>query len=93
MEYKIYTEKASDLLAKLEELPKHNQSNGVSILYGIDDLVREIRHVIFAFDSELPLNKEIDRYYNSETLQENDIDEIKKIISFFIEYVKDYYLR
>lgn len=93
MEYNTFTEKASCLLAQLEELPKRNQSNGVSILFGIDNLVRKIRHIIFAFNPELPLNKEIDRYYNCETLQEGDIDEIKKILSFFIEYVNDYYLR
>ena len=92
MDYRQFYEKAEEMLVKIDELPKQNISKGCAKYYGIEELIRNSRHLIYAFDNNLPLNQEIDRYYNVEDIGDFEVEKIKRIIKFFTVYIFDYYL-
>lgn len=96
MKPKEYKDKCSELLAKFEQLI--NQEPDGSVYKGADQLLREFRHLVYAFDPNLPLNKELDEpnalrlytaFYGKEA-HEGSIIRIREFMNFFINYIDNY---
>ena len=87
METADYKNRCMDLLRDFES------DNGNS-----DEILREFRHLVYAFDSNLPLNAELDspgnqmlfRQYNGKYSIEGGYDKIVGYMNFFIHYLEDY---
>ena len=65
----------------------------------MDDILREFRHLVFAFNPQLPLNKELEnpnalimtsKYIDNERSKKDQI-RIKGYMTFFIKYIEDFY--
>ncbi len=64
----------------------------------MDSILREFRHLVFAFNPQLPLNKELEDQnalrmtseYLDKEMSKNDQERIKGYMKFFIKYIEDY---
>lgn len=65
---------------------------------GSDDVLREFRHLVYAFDSKLPLNEELSNPnalrlctpYESPDGSKTDRERVIGYMRFFIKYIEDY---
>lgn len=92
-----YYDKAKELYSAFNEL----KSNGVNDDYDYvksDSLIREFQHLVYAFDKELPLNKELSDI-NQLLVREDpfmdgvnvaQVDKILNYIKFFGDYINSY---
>ena len=59
-----------------------------------NDIMREFKHIVYSYDSSLPLLKELDNLNPIITLPfDGEVEEIKqcrKYIEFFIHYLEEY---
>ena len=64
----------------------------------MDSILREFRHLVFAFNPQLPLNKELEdpnalrmtSEHIDEKMSKNDQERIKGYMAFFIKYIEDF---
>ena len=92
-----YYDKAKELYSALNEL-KNKGVNGNYDYFKSDSLIREFQHLVYAFDKELPLNKELSDI-NELLIREDlltgsvNIEQVNKIlyyIKFFGDYINNY---
>ncbi|MBR6445566.1 MAG: hypothetical protein IKT22_00505 [Prevotella sp.] len=91
-----YKERCVGLLDEFHRIIEAGKTDRSGLKYeGMDGLLREFRHLVYAFDKNLPLNDEL----NENTLRifppymgdnEGDIERIQGYMNFFIHYLDDY---
>ena len=100
MESKKFKEKAEKMLTEFDSIIKENQGVVKMNPYvEYDDFVREFRHLVYAFDKDMPLNAEINRerameiplpYLHGEDEFKERTEKVRKYIEFFIQYITEY---
>lgn len=87
MEAKEYKDKCSKLLEKFEQSDDN-----------YDEVFRDFRHLVYAFDSGMPLNAELDeeeiksifRMGSGKYSQLGGYEKMVGYMKFFIHYIEDY---
>ena len=100
MESKKFKEKAEKMLIEFDSIIKENQDAVKMNPYvEYDDFIREFRHLVYAFDKDIPLNAEINSegameiplpYMHGEDEFKKSAKKVRKYIEFFIKYIKEY---
>ena len=92
-----YYDKAKELYSTLNKL-KNEGVNGNYDYSKSDSLIREFQHLVYAFDKELPLNKELSDINHllvrddilTGGVNVEQIDKILYYIRFFEDYINNY---
>lgn len=97
MKPKEYRDKCSDLLKEFNQMI----ADGPDVISykGSDKLLREFRHLVYAFDPKLPLNEELDAPnalrlltpYMGQDAHKDSVSRIRGFMEFFIHYIEEYY--
>ena len=105
MEAKEFKEKAEKLLQKLVELKDKKEilsQDGWDTVYSPDqeihEQIREFVHLVYAFDKDLPLNRELSEYKEPVHHLGDNLDNERKVkvlwyidrVKFFIHYIEEY---
>lgn len=105
MEVKEFKSRAERMLLRFDELKSDRYSDVGSpklflkdIYCGFGDLERDFVHLLFAFDKEIPLFKEVSsfidktdgKYIFDEAEQDKLMTKFRYFITFFISYLEDY---
>lgn len=93
METKEYLNKAKEMLNEIDSIICNPQAYMSELgIININDWKRKFIHLVYSFDSHLPLNKEVDSISSIVTYSDcgNKLKEIKKLVVFFIDYIEKY---
>lgn len=97
MDPKDYRDRCANLLNEFNQMITDGPKDTISYEKG-DEIIREFRHLVYAFDPNLPLNSEL----NGQSLQlytpymgidahETSVKRIRGFMEFFIHYIEEYY--
>ncbi|MBR2235592.1 MAG: hypothetical protein IJ892_11130 [Prevotella sp.] len=89
------------MLIEYDSIIKENQNAAFKMNFYVeyDDFIREFRHLVYAFDKDIPLNAEINRerameiplpYLHGEDEFKERAEKVRKYIEFFIHYITEY---
>ena len=89
------------MLIEYDSIIKENQNAAFKMNFYVeyDDFIREFRHLVYAFDKDIPLNAEINRerameiplpYLHGEDVFKERAEKVRKYIEFFIHYITEY---
>lgn len=97
MKPKDYKDKCSDLLKEFNQMIADGPEGMISYEKG-DELIREFRHLVYAFDPNLPLNSELSGQslklytpYMGTDAHDRSVKRIRGFMEFFIHYIEEYY--
>ena len=95
MESKDFRDKCSHLLKDFNQMITDGPK-GMSYEKG-DEIIREFRHLVYAFDPNLPLNTELNEQslqlltpYMGMDAHERSVGRIRGFMEFFIHYIDTY---
>lgn len=96
--------RAGELLKQLDEIQTGGESDSLDdvlhLYLGLQELLIDFIHLVYAFDHNLPLNKLIadlpnikfgSQYLGNSSHNEEKFNNIRFYINFFIQYIEDYY--
>lgn len=96
--------RAEELLKRLEEIQSNGESDSLDDVLnpypGLQELLIDFIHLVYAFDHNLPLNKLIEdlpnmkfgsKFIGGSSYNEKKFNSIKYYMNFFIQYIEDYF--
>jgi len=78
---------AKSILSQFNEIV-NNENVLPGFPYKTENVIREFVHLVYAYDSNLPLNDSIKNI--TFNLSEKDVEKIRYYMEFFIHYLDDY---
>lgn len=90
---------AKDFKDRCIKLQDAFEANLISSEQPTRNVLRRFRHLVYKFDKDMPLNKELDEsgalsisnkdFDNDQYIE--DVERIREYFQFFIDYIEDYY--
>ncbi len=93
MDIEGYKNRAKAMLEQFDEIcanrPQYSKGN---YYLDIEDWAREFRHLVYAYDKSLPLNKELenDNLFVVHLSSDEESAKVRKYIKFFVNYLDIY---